>query len=46
MIAIADPDEVPDLVRDLAKGGARIMSVLLQRDNIEDLFLRLCNEGT
>jgi len=46
MIAIADPGEVPDLVRDLAKGGARMMSVLLQRDNIEDLFLRLCNEGT
>lgn len=46
MIAIADPDEVPELVSDLAKGGARMMSVLLQRDNIEDLFLRLCNEGT
>ncbi|UCD53385.1 MAG: ABC transporter ATP-binding protein [Phycisphaerales bacterium] len=46
MIAIADPEEVPSLVRDLAQGGARIMSVLLQRENIEDLFLRLCNEGT
>ncbi len=46
VIAISDPGEVPDLVRDLAKGGARMMSVLLQRDNIEDLFLRLCNEGT
>ena len=46
LIAIADPDEVPDLVRDLAAGGARIMSVILQRENIEDVFLRLCNEGT
>jgi ABC-2 type transport system ATP-binding protein len=46
VIAISDPGEVPDLVRDLAKGGARMMSVLLQRDNIEDLFLRLCSEGT
>lgn len=46
IIAVADPDEVPELVSDLAKGGARMMSVLLQRDNIEDLFLRLCNEGT
>jgi len=46
VIAISDPDEVPDLVCDLAKGGARIMSVILQRENIEDVFLRLCNEGT
>ena len=46
VLAIADPDEVPDLVRDLAAGGARIMSVLWQRENIEDVFLRLCNEGT
>ena len=45
ILAIGDPNEVPDLVRDLAQGGARIMSVLLQRENIEDLFLRLCNEG-
>jgi ABC-2 type transport system ATP-binding protein len=46
VIAISDPDEVPDLVRDLAAGGARIMSVILQRENIEDVFLRLCNQGT
>jgi ABC-2 type transport system ATP-binding protein len=45
VIAVSDPDEVPDIVSDLAKGGARIMSVLLQRENIEDVFLRLCNEG-
>jgi ABC-2 type transport system ATP-binding protein len=46
MIAVNDPEEVPDIVSDLAKGGARIMSVLLQRENIEDVFLRLCKEGT
>jgi ABC-2 type transport system ATP-binding protein len=46
VLAISDPEEVPDIVSDLAKGGARIMSVLLQRENIEDVFLRLCNEGT
>ena len=46
VIAISDPDEVPDIVSDLVKGGARIMSVVLQRENIEDVFLRLCDEGT
>ena len=46
VIAVSDPDEVPDIVSDLAQGGARIMSVLLQRESIEDVFLRLCKEGT
>ena len=46
IIAVANPDEVPGLVSDLAEGGARMMSVLLQREDIEDVFLRLCNEGT
>jgi len=45
VIAIGDPDEVPDIVCDLAKGGARITGVLLQRENIEDVFVRLCHEG-
>jgi len=46
VVAISTPAEVPDIVSDLARGGARIMSVLLQRENIEEVFLRLCNEGT
>jgi ABC-2 type transport system ATP-binding protein len=46
VIAISDPDEVPDIVSQLAQGGARIRSVLLQRENIEEVFLRLCKEGT
>ncbi len=47
VIAIGDDDEVPDIVAGLVKGGARITSVLLQREDIEDIedvFLRLYNE--
>jgi ABC-type multidrug transport system ATPase subunit len=44
IIAIADPDEVPDIVSDLVAARARITSVLLQRENIEEVFLRLCDE--
>ena len=45
-IAIDDPGEVPDIIIDLAQGGARMMGVVLERENIEDVFVRLCNEGT
>jgi ABC-2 type transport system ATP-binding protein len=45
-IAIDDPEEVPDIIIDLANGGARMMGVILDRENIEDVFVRLCNEGT
>lgn len=45
VIAVGDPDEVPDLVADLAAGGARIMGVSLERENIEDVFVRLCEKG-
>ncbi len=44
-IAIGDPDEVPDIVSDLVTKGARVMSVVLKSENIEDVFLRLCDEG-
>jgi ABC-type multidrug transport system ATPase subunit len=44
VIAVADEDEVPDIVKSLVEGGARITSVLLQREDIEDVFLRLYNE--
>jgi ABC-2 type transport system ATP-binding protein len=43
-IAINDPEEVPDIVSDLVKGGARIRSVNLHTEDIEDIFLRLYNE--
>jgi ABC-2 type transport system ATP-binding protein len=46
VVGINDPDEVPDIVRDLVQGGARIRSVLLQGEDIEQVFLRLCKEGT
>jgi hypothetical protein len=44
-VDVNDPNEVPDIVTNLAKGGARITGVLLERENIEDVFVRLCNEG-
>jgi len=44
VIAVGEDDEVPDIVSSLAKGGARITSVLLQREDIEDVFLRLYKE--
>jgi hypothetical protein len=46
VIAVRTPEEVPDIVRDLAQGGSRIMSVLLQRESIEEVFVRLCNTTT
>jgi len=46
VIGLSDPREVPDMVCDLAKGGARITGVLMQTENIEEVFLRLCNERT
>ena len=47
VIAVEDDDEVPDIVGNLVKSGARITSVLLQREDredIEDVFLQLYNE--
>jgi len=43
-ISVSNIEEVPDIVSNLAKGDARITGVLLQRENIEDVFLRLYNE--
>jgi ABC-2 type transport system ATP-binding protein len=45
-LAVNDPEEVPDIVTHLVQGGARIRSVLLEREDIEEVFLRLCKEGT
>jgi len=44
VIAVGDEDEVPDIVSSLVKGGARITSIQLQKEDIEDVFLRLYNE--
>ncbi len=43
-IAVDNVDDVPEIVSDLVKGGARIKSVNLQTEDIEDIFLRLYNE--
>ena len=44
LVAVEYEEEVPDIVCNLAKGGARIKSVALQQEDIEDVFLRLYNE--
>jgi len=46
VISVNDADEVPEVVRELVQGGARVREVLLQRESIEEVFLRLCKEGT
>jgi ABC-2 type transport system ATP-binding protein len=43
-ISVSNTEEVPDVVSNLVTNGARITGVLLQRENIEDVFLRLYNE--
>jgi len=43
-IAVNNPEDVPDIVSNMVKGGARIRSVNLQTEDIEDIFLRLYNE--
>ena len=45
LLSVSDPAEVPDIVAGLAQGGARITSVFLQKADIEEIFLRLCQEG-
>lgn len=44
VISVSNVKDVPDIVRDLVKGGADITSVTLQMENIEDVFLRLYEE--
>ncbi len=46
VIGVNDAEEVPEVVNDLVKGGARLREVLLQRESIEEVFMRLCKEGT
>ena len=44
VIAVNDPKEVPAIVRELVTGGAEIIGVTLQTEDIEDVFLRLYSE--
>ncbi len=46
VIGISAVEEVPEVVNNLVQGGARIREVLLQRESIEEVFMRLCKEGT
>jgi len=46
LLAVSDPAEVADLVAELARGGARITRVIPQTADIEEVFMRLCQEGT
>jgi len=40
-VAIQDTHEIPDIVTLLTRGGARITGVWLQKQDVEDAFLRL-----
>jgi ABC-2 type transport system ATP-binding protein len=44
VITVGDENEVSDIIDNLVENGARITSVLLQKEDIEDVFLRLYNE--
>jgi ABC-type multidrug transport system ATPase subunit len=44
LIAVEYEEEVPDIICGLAKGGAHIKGVSLQKEDIEDVFLRLYEE--
>ena len=44
IMAVSSIEDVPGVVRDLVKADADITSVILQMENIEDVFLRLYNE--
>jgi ABC-2 type transport system ATP-binding protein len=44
VITVSDPGEVPAIVRRLVQSSAEITGVVLQTENIEDVFLRLYNE--
>lgn len=46
LLALSDPAEVPDIVAELARDGARITRVIPQTADIEEVFMRLCQEGT
>jgi ABC-2 type transport system ATP-binding protein len=45
LLDVSDPADIPEVVASLVQGGARITSVFLQKADIEEIFLRLCDEG-
>jgi len=45
VIAVEDSEDVAETVGTLVRSGMRVTSVRLERETIEDAFVRLCNEG-
>jgi ABC-2 type transport system ATP-binding protein len=45
VLAVEDPDDVPDIVSALVRHDARIMNVFWRRESIEDVFVRLCQKN-
>ena len=45
VIEIKNKESVPNIVDEMVNVGARITNVALHKDSIEDIFIRLCNEG-
>jgi len=46
LLALSAPGQVPELVAELARRGARITHVIPQTADIEEVFVRLCREET
>lgn len=44
-VAVANIEEVPDIVCRLVKSGAQITSAVMQEEDIEETFVRLYNKG-
>jgi ABC-2 type transport system ATP-binding protein len=45
VIALSDPRDIADVVACLAKAGLHITRVLMQREDVEETFLRLAKRG-
>jgi ABC-2 type transport system ATP-binding protein len=43
-VAIASDDEIPALVSTIVNNGGRLMSLIPQRESLEDLFIRIVEE--
>jgi ABC-2 type transport system ATP-binding protein len=44
VVRVNNEENVPDIVCEMVNVGARITNVILHKDSIEDIFIRLCNE--
>ena len=46
IVGVSGPDNTPEVVRRLVEAGARLTSVNLESEDIEQTFVRLCQERT